>query len=1788
MQNKLYILVVLWFMGYTVQAQLTDEPIDGTPGTRYYFDSDKDGYGDPNSNWLSSPASGYVPNNVDCNDNDKTIFPGAPELCDGKDNDCDGSVDEAPKPGTPSAPTSITVNCGNTKITRSNPPGGITWYWQSSASGTSTGNSSSVYTAYNGSRVYLRGRNNSTGCWGSSRTITYSMKYNPATPAMPTIDKNCGNTKLTRGNPPSGITWYWQTIPSGISTSNSSTTYTATSGTRVYLKARNNSTGCWSAARYVDYTINAIPPIPSAPSITQSCGSTRLTRSNPPSGITWYWQSSASGTSTSNISASVTRTSGSVYYLRARNNSTGCWSPARTVNYSINSNPAIPSAPTVSNDCGHANITKSASPSGITWYWQYSVDGIDTSNTSTTITLDKGDTYYLRARNNSTGCWSSARTISYTIYTIPDVPAAPTVDNNCGNSLLTRGNPPSGITWYWQRSDSGFDATDSSTSVTRTEGSIYYLRARNNSTGCWSTSSRAISYSIKTIPDIPSMPVITNNCSNTTITRGNPPTGITWYWQNSISGTSTANSSAIVTKTNGSVDYLRARNNSTGCWSTALTINYTIDFPVTWYADIDGDGYGDPNTSVEACTPPAGYVLNSQDQCPNDATAFKGCAPVIGSLDLSNENYVFSRSFQRALSSATEIQESADVLENVTYFDGLGRAKQQVAIQASPNYKDIITHLVYDDLGRQEKTYLPFERNTTSGSYEAVTISSDINSYYKATYPNDFTGVTATSSEFNAYAEAVLENSPLNRTLEQGAPGKDWKADRSSDTDHTIKFDWGTNTTDEVVRFDVTFLYNDTERPQLVKNDNPYTAEELYVTITKDENWTPADGNNHTTKEYKDKLGRVVLKRAFNSSSPSSGGSTEGDGGEHDTYYVYDRFGNLTFVIPPKVTVADGVSDEELSELCYQYKYDVRNRVVEKKIPGKGWEYIVYNKLDQPVLTQDANLRKVNTGKTFDYWLFTKYDAHGRVAYTGKLINNSSRKILQGRTYSSSFKQYERKSSAPITVYGVDAYYTKEAYPTSIQNIYTINYYDTYDFDIEGLSNPGTVYGQSVSDRTRSLPTGSKVRVLDTNEWITTVTYYDQKGRPIYVASKNEYLKTLDIVETQLDFAGKVLATKTTHTKDGHTPIVTIDRFTYDHMGRLLSQVQKINEQQEELIVANAYDALGQLTRKKVGGTVSSDEVTASAGLQTVDYSYNVRGWLAKINDPDVIGNDLFAFKIAYNTGMNPLYNGNISQTSWKTANDNTKRWYDYEYDALNRITGATSNDNRYNLSGVTYDKMGNIESLTRNGFQNTSSYTHMDILSYDYDSGNKLRKVTDGGNDDYGFKDGTNTNDDYVYDINGNMILDRNKGITDIQYNHLNLPTKVTIDNGQTSGDIDYIYDATGAKLKKIVAEGSSLTQTEYAGNYVYKNNTLEFFNHAEGIVEKEANGYKYVYQFKDHLDNIRLSYKDANKDGSITQDEIVQEKNYYPFGLTHNGYNEVLRGRDHTYGFTNKEEQDEIGLGWIDITARNYDAALGRWMNLDPLAEEMRRHSPYNYSFDNPVYFMDPDGMAPTDWFKNKSGNSIVWFDNQSESFSNDSGEWTNVGANLQEVASTLDLPSGTAEFSDTSFIMIGAGRGAYGGIGEGFLGLPAPVRLNVALNVSSSFELDNAGDSGMERIDGQTEITGVNITTDISVSTSAPGVNLMGIGGDTSFGSKWTPSGKQPTYSSNINMANPEKVGSSHESTISGSSTINLGLNNVSRRTRNYSESFNFDLNVDAVVPIRLDQNGQSKVLNFSFEN
>ncbi|EKB08412.1 hypothetical protein HMPREF9716_01231 [Myroides odoratus CIP 103059] len=235
----------------------------------------------------------------------------------------------------------------------------------------------------------------------------------------------------------------------------------------------------------------------------------------------------------------------------------------------------------------------------------------------------------------------------------------------------------------------------------------------------------------------------------------------------------------------------------------------------------------------------------------------------------------------------------------------------------------------------------------------------------------------------------------------------------------------------------------------------------------------------------------------------------------------------------------------------------------------------------------------------------------------------------------------------------------------------------------------------------------------------------------------------------------------------------------------------------------------------------------------------------------------LFAMKLNYNTldsegisGVKKLYNGNIAEQTWKTAQDNVLRRYSYAYDKVNRLKAGTYQE----LGGITpviglydetmnYDANGNITSLNRKGRNvNTAIALDLDQLIYSYE-GNILQKVVDSSNNTDGFKQGSTADKHYDYDSFGNLKVDRNKGITAMKYNHLNLPTEVVF----AAGKITYLYTATGEKVQKKVTQGSTTVVTDYVDDFQYVDGVLSFFPTAEGYFNAETSSY--VYQYRDHL---------------------------------------------------------------------------------------------------------------------------------------------------------------------------------------------------------------------------------------------------------------------------------------------------------------------------------------------------
>ncbi|WNI39015.1 DUF6443 domain-containing protein [Chryseobacterium sp. SG20098] len=921
----------------------------------------------------------------------------------------------------------------------------------------------------------------------------------------------------------------------------------------------------------------------------------------------------------------------------------------------------------------------------------------------------------------------------------------------------------------------------------------------------------------------------------------------------------------------------------------------------------------------------------------------------------NTENYIQSKTyFDYNGTTATKS------LETVQYFDGLGRPKQIVNVKASPLGKDVVTPIEYDPFGRQVKDYLPVPQgNTLNG---AIT-PNPLSNLSSSPYGNE-----------KIYSEKVLENSPLDRILEQKQVGNDWNG-------KSVKFSYDTNGLNEVYQYITTTSWVDgaTKSSLSLSSTTVYAPNQLYKNSVKDE-------DENETIEFKNGKGQVVLVRKIKSSS------------EHiDTYYVYNEYDQLAFVIPP-MAVHKPITDDLLNTLCYQYRYDGKGRLVEKKVPGKGWELMVYDKADRLMLTQDANM----TGK----WLMTKYDQFGRVAYTGIFNSNDSRATIQDQIKNLAIT--DTRDSTGFVRNGMNIYYTAVYFTP--ESILSVNYYDSYPAYSFNPAFPSDIQGESVltetptSDgrSTKGMPVMSLVKNIEDDSWTKDYTYYDRKGRAIGSHSIN-YVGGYTHTESKLDFAGVTKLAITRHKRlDTDTEKVITETFEYDHQNRLLSHKHQVDNNPTEILAQNTYNEISQITNKKVGGTDIANP------LQSIDYKYNIRGWLTKINDPASLNGKLFGYEIRYTNPQytnlaSGRYNGNIVEVDWRNASEDVLKRYSYTYDPLNRLKdaiytepGATNPYNNNFNEHLTYDMNGNIMTLKRNAYPvSGTTATQVDDLEYKY-TGNRLNQVIEHSTNSSGYEGGNNI---IAYDLNGNMTDMKDKGIQSIAYNYLNLPNAISIqsfdymDRPINTG-ISHLYRADGVKLRKTISQQFYMglptsRMTDYLDGFQYsfednggtcltcKTETafevqayskrpplfpptaewkLEFIPTAEGFYSFAEN--RYIYQYKDHLGNIRVSF--AKNNGGVL--ESIDTNNYYPFGLNHiGGSSRSNFGGYYNYKFGGKELQE---TGWSDFGARMYMSDLGRWGVIDPLAEKMTRHSPYNYAFSNPVNFIDPDGREGLGW--------------------------------------------------------------------------------------------------------------------------------------------------------------------------------------------------------------------------------
>jgi RHS repeat-associated protein len=209
---------------------------------------------------------------------------------------------------------------------------------------------------------------------------------------------------------------------------------------------------------------------------------------------------------------------------------------------------------------------------------------------------------------------------------------------------------------------------------------------------------------------------------------------------------------------------------------------------------------------------------------------------------------------------------------------------------------------------------------------------------------------------------------------------------------------------------------------------------------------------------------------------------------------------------------------------------------------------------------------------------------------------------------------------------------------------------------------------------------------------------------------------------------------------------------------------------------------------------------------------------------------------------------------------------------------------------------------------------------------------------------------------------------------------------NAANSGSIEFVYDATGVKLKKIIknSSGTVLNTYDYVNGVEYKDRILQRVSHSEGaVVRNDFGQYQQEYVLRDHLGNTRVTFRDGvykgepyidwntwsyvspdntgYDDGVVTVADMKQINHYYPFGMAMEGdWNGAGRNNNNQYLYNGKQYNDDLGMGWYDYGARWYDPSIARWSAIDPKSEKFNAYSPYNYTLNNPIRFIDPDGMA------------------------------------------------------------------------------------------------------------------------------------------------------------------------------------------------------------------------------------
>lgn len=931
-------------------------------------------------------------------------------------------------------------------------------------------------------------------------------------------------------------------------------------------------------------------------------------------------------------------------------------------------------------------------------------------------------------------------------------------------------------------------------------------------------------------------------------------------------------------------------------------------------------------------------------------------------------------------------------IENVSYYNGLGNLSEIVST-ASGTSDNVYTFKTYDSKGRESKNFYP----TPIGS------GLDFKDYYSF--------VSASSNYYNdEYAFKQNYYDDADHIVREDVAGNNWHAHSAHN-----ECSYETNTlSDKVIRYDA----------------DPIAKSYYPEGCLEKESAKDADGNEVVI--FKDLDGNTILERR----------------NQGDTYYVYDKLGQLRYILSPQYQ-----EKEDLAAYAYQYDYDECGNLVRKTLPGSQYTQYWYDKEGLLAYEQDALLRDKGL------YRFYLYDSYGRVVLVGTTTscNTNVKNAKLNVNFSS---QKGGIANSGYAFYGNTSNFSIGS-NVSLEKAY---YYDSYGFLSGVFKDDFAPIRPSQKGGCHDLLAGSIIKTSN-GQFLFTVNSYDPKGNLINTSTKglkgytskvsNTYSLTNKLVtsDAELDVKyGELLKISLTNEYSTRNNLLISKKLILSH-GEGTESSSTLN------YMYDATNRLSQIVRPEQYGNVS--------------YSYDVHGWPVKIES------NSFKEELSYSDGVGtPCYNGNISSLKWSNSNYSEKRGYKFHYDRLNRLTEANygegeslSNAGDNFKESVNYDLNGNITSLERHGKKQDGTYGVIDKLNVSL-NGNQIVNISDaadkivyeGALDFEPASDGISS---CKYNDFGALISDTGRGITMIEYDNNKNPIRIQFSNGNVT---KYIYSAEGTKLRTIyytampninVPDGctheldaSEIQTTDsldflMEGNLILKNGRINkylfeggycgiakpaphFSLYEDGsdseISEEEQKAYEerrkewtkavealnatdafnFYYYNKDHLGNNREVIDFGGK--------ICQVINYYPFGTPFSDQSTTLQADFQPYKYNGKEFDMMHGLNTYDYGARQYNPIVPTWDRIDPLCENFGYMSPYNYCLDNPVNTTDQDGEGPIlgavigggtelacQLIENYDTNSSV-LDNLSKNVN-----WTNVGIAAGEGA----LTSGVSAF-------------------------------------------------------------------------------------------------------------------------------------------------------------------------------